>query len=108
MPRVPPLFVNNKFIINCLDKAEIFNSYFAEQCTPFSTDSVLPGLTFKTDNRIDSFPITLEEIKEIISVLQPKKANGPDSISVTMIQLWICIPLNTYMYTPKNYFSENS
>ena len=96
VPRVPPLFENNKFITNCLEKATIFNSYFAEQCTPFSTGSVLPELTFKTNNRLDSFTITLEEINDIISVLQPKKANGPDSISVSMIQLCgdsLCIPL---------------
>ena len=96
IPRVPPLFQNNKFITNCIDKASLFNSYFAEQCTPYDTDSVLPGLIFKTNNRIDSFPITLQEIKDIISVLQPNKANGPDNISVTMIQLSgdkLCIPL---------------
>ena len=53
-------------------------------------------MTFKTNNRIDSFPITLQEIKDIISVLQVKKANGPDLISVAMIQLCgehLCSPL---------------
>ena len=96
VPRVPPLFENNKFITNCFEKATFFNSYFSEQCTPFSTESVLPGITFNTNNRLESFPITLQEIKDIISVLQPKKAHGPDTISVTMIQLCgehLCIPL---------------
>ena len=72
VPRVPPLFVNNKFIINCLDKAKIFNSYFAEQCTPFCNDSVLPELTFKTINRIDSLPITSKEIKDNFCIAAKK------------------------------------
>ena len=96
VPRVPPLFENNKFITSCLDKATIFNSYFAEQCTPLVTESVLPGLTFHTNNRIDSFQITQQEVNDIISALQPKKANGPDKISVSMIQLCgdqLCAPL---------------
>ena len=71
VPRVPPLFVSNIFITNCLEKATVFNSYFAEQCTPFAT--VLPRMTKKTNNRINSFHVTLQEIKDIISVLQPKK-----------------------------------
>ena len=87
VPRVPPLFENNKFITNCLENATIFNSYFSEQCTPLPTERVLPGITFNTNNRIGSFPITLQKIKDIISALQPKKANGPDNISVSIIKL---------------------
>ena len=42
IPRIPPLFVQNKFITNCKEKAAIFNNFFSTQCTPFENNSVLP------------------------------------------------------------------
>ena len=44
IPRIPPLFTNGNFVVSCKDKAQIFNKYFSEQCTPLVTDSVLPQL----------------------------------------------------------------
>ena len=32
VPKVPPLFINNKFVINCKEKAEELNTYFSHQC----------------------------------------------------------------------------
>ena len=40
IPRIPPLFVNNKFITNCKEKATILNDYFTSQCTPLDNGSV--------------------------------------------------------------------
>ena len=31
IPRIPPLFINNKYITDCKEKASIFNGYFASQ-----------------------------------------------------------------------------
>ena len=31
-PEIPPLLVNNKYIINCKEKAELFAKYFSNQC----------------------------------------------------------------------------
>ena len=33
-PKIPPLFVNNMFILNCCEKAKSFNDLFSKQCTP--------------------------------------------------------------------------
>ena len=87
IPRIPPLFVDGNFITNCKEKASIFNKYFAEQCTPFLTDSILPPLVYHTTNRLSSFEISLEDIKSIIKVLKANKAHGPDMISVQIIKL---------------------
>ena len=35
IPRIPPLLVADKFIINCKEKANIFNEYFRLQCNQF-------------------------------------------------------------------------
>ena len=87
IPRIPPLFVNNTFVTESVEKATIFNNYFAEQCTPFQTGSTLPPLIFNTNNRLSDIDVTAEEILGIIKVLQIKKAHGPDDISVSMIKL---------------------
>ena len=52
-----------------------------------SNDSVLPVLNFVTNSRISSFEICGDEIKDIISGLNSKKAHGPDNISVNMLKL---------------------
>ena len=31
-PKIPPLLVNNVFILNCRDKAKLFNDFFSNQC----------------------------------------------------------------------------
>ena len=96
IPRIPPLFFEGNFITDCKHKATIFNNYFAEQCTLFQTDSVLPPLIYHTTRNLSSFDIRTEEIKDILKVLKTNKAHGPDNISVSMIQLCgddICVPL---------------
>ena len=89
--------MDGTFVTECVEKATAFNNYFAKQCTPFQTGSTLPPLIFNTNNRLSHIDITIEEILDIIKVLQIKKANGPDEISVSMIKLCgddLCIPLH--------------
>ena len=87
IPRIPPLFVNNIYITKCNDKAEIFNNYFASQCTPFSNDSTLPNFSPLTENTLSFFEITDEEIKDLLIGVNVNKAHGPDEISANMIKL---------------------
>ena len=59
-------------------------------------NSILPAMTFRTNSKINSFEITLNEISDIIIGLDINKAHGPDNISVNMIKLCgqlLCIPL---------------
>ena len=58
--------------------------------------SVLPEFSYHTNNRLSTFDISLNEIKELIKLLNVNKAHGPDEISVHMIKLCgdsICNPL---------------
>ena len=87
VPWIPPLFVDDKFITDCKQKASIFNDFFASQCTLFPNVSVLPTLHYHTNSRISTFEITTTEINDILAGLNVKKAHGPDNISVNMAKL---------------------
>ena len=86
-PKVPPLIVGNKFIVECKEKAKLFTKFFCKQCTPIFTNSVLPPLTYKTDERIHQFPISINDIIPLICKLNPNKASGSDGISAQMLLL---------------------
>ena len=86
-PKIPPLLVNNKFIIDCKEKANLFTKYFSEQCKIITNISVLPIFTYITDHRINTIPINDEEIINLIRKLNPNKSNGSDGISSRMLLL---------------------
>ena len=86
-PKIPPLLIDNKFIIDCKEKASLFTKFFCKQCTTVLSNSVLPPLTYRTNSRMDSFPISSEDIIKIIQKLNPNKATGSDRISAQMLIL---------------------
>ena len=87
IPRIPPLFINNKYITDCKEKASIFNGFFASQCTPLDNGSVLPAFHYNTHSRLTDFNITTTEINDVLDGLNVKKAHGPDKLSANMIKL---------------------
>ena len=51
IPIIPPLWENGIFVSDCAEKAELFNNFFASQCTPpppLDTGSDLPQFQLKT------------------------------------------------------------
>ena len=86
-PKVPPLLVNNKFIIDCKEKATLFTNFFCKQCTPIVTNSILPPLVYNTNARIDQFPLSINNINLLLCKLNPNKATGPDGLSAQMLLL---------------------
>ena len=93
IPVIPPLFHEDDFGTNFLKKAELFNSFFASQCSLIKNDSKLPShLNYKTDYHLFS----IDEIAKILQNLDPNKAHGHDKISIRILQLCgnsICRPL---------------
>ena len=67
IPNVTSLFVNDEVASNFSEKAELFNSYFASQCSPIVNISKLPSLEYKN--------------------LKVDKARGWNNISIRMIKL---------------------
>ena len=87
IPTIPPLLVDGTFETNFLSKANIFNSFFANQCSIIDNGSVLPRMYHKTASRINEVVFSREDIAKIIFKLNPNKAHGWDNISIKMIQL---------------------
>ena len=85
--KIPPLLVNNEFILNCKDKAKHFSDFFSKQCKPIINNSTLPAFNFLTDNRIDEINIQSNEILSLIRNLNPNKATGSDGVSGQMLLL---------------------
>ena len=88
IPCIPPLFRNNKFISNFRDKAELFNNFFAQQCTVIDKSSEISStLNTKTTKMLSSILVTRIDIVKIIKNLDPNKAHGHDVINIQMIKL---------------------
>ena len=83
IPLIPPLYHQGDFITNFRRKAELFNSFFASQCSLIKNDSKLPSyLYYKTDNRLSAVNFSIDDITKILQNLDPNKAHGHDKIKV--------------------------
>ena len=69
IPLIPFFLVDNTFATDMRTKANIFNEYFAEQCTPLKNNSVLIDQTFLTQSRLVSLDFNEDEILKIIRKL---------------------------------------
>ena len=87
IPSIPPLFSNGKTITNVVEKANLFNDFFAAQCTPLENTSTLPPFFRKTCKTISKINFNGDDIICIIKSLDSKKAHGVDNISIRMIKL---------------------
>ena len=88
IPLIPPLLVTNKLVTNFLDKANLFNNFFAKQCTPISNDNTIPAITnFETSERLSSLEFCADDIVKIIRSLGQNKDHGHDEISIRIIKL---------------------
>ena len=98
IPCVPPLIHNNLFVVEFKEKTELFNSFFAKQCTYIETGSSLPTQLFcRTNESLNTINFTEDGILNVIRKLDPSKAHGHDQISIRMVQICdkaICKPLH--------------
>ena len=83
---IPPK-TSGKTITNTVNKANLFNNFFASQCTPLENTSKLPPLLMKTNNRLNTIFFKDSDITSIIKSLKATKTHGADNISIRMIQL---------------------
>ena len=88
IPIIPPLLVNDNFITNFLEKANLFNEFFSKQCQPLQNNSTLPkSNTYHTENRLNDITFDNEKLLKIIQSLDANKAHGYDGISIRMLKL---------------------
>ena len=88
LPIIRPLLVQGKYVTDTQMKANIFNKFFAEQCTPLKNNNVLPvNQMFLTQSRLSSICFNEDEILKIVRALNINKAHGHDDISIRMIKI---------------------
>ena len=81
--------IDEKFVTDIQTKANIFNKFFAEQCTPLRNGSLLPvNQMFLTQARLKSLEFKEVEILKIIRALNVNKAHGYDCIFIRMIKIY--------------------
>ena len=77
---------------SCTDftkKANLFNDFFATQCTPVNNSNVLPStISFKTHSTLSSISFEKEDILKIIRNLKVNKAHGHDDISIRTLKIY--------------------
>ena len=78
MPLIPPLLIDKKFVTDIRTKANIFNKFFAEQCTALKNDNVLPSSQeFLTqEDRLCFLDFINDEILKWIRSLTCRKLMG--------------------------------
>ena len=84
---IPPLWnsINDQNIDDIAyddsDKCELLNKYFSSISKLDEENVTLPQFDSKTNNIIHEIHITENEIIDVIQILDPNKATGPDKIS---------------------------
>ena len=85
---IQPLLVNDKFITNFLEKANLFNEFFSKQHQSLQNNSTLSKhSTYHTENRLNDITFGNEKLLKIIQSLDANKARGYDGISIRMLKL---------------------
>ena len=80
--------IDDKFAIDIKAKANIFNKFFAAQCTPFENISMFPtNQLFVSQERLGSLDFNEGEILKITRALNITKAHGHDNISIRIIKI---------------------
>ena len=112
IPCIPPLIAENKFVTDFEKKAELFNIFFAKQCSVINNDSSLPTSMFSWTNKtLSEIRFCDDDILKIINNLDSNKAHSHDMISIRMLKLCgnsICKPLRIIFKNclAKGYFPE--
>ena len=85
------MFYENRFATDFKKKAELFNSFFAKQCTVINNGSSLPsGLLLKIDKFLCNVTFSSDEILRIIQNLDSEKTHSHERISIQILK--ICGP----------------
>ena len=65
----------------------LFNTFFADQCTPINNSSTLPPFEYKVNSNNEDVSFSEQEIVSIIRSLNSNKTHGLDGISIRMIKM---------------------
>ena len=84
---IPPIF-HDKFIADFREKSELFNSFFANQCSLITNTSVVPtNCESLTDKSLSNISFNDTDTGKMIKSLDPNKAHGHDVMSIRMLKI---------------------
>ena len=85
---IPPLIENDSVVSNLIEKAEIFNKYFASQnrLPVEENPQPLPDLRLVTEARLDLFSFSETDVEKVLSALRSSSATGPDGVGNTLLK----------------------
>ena len=90
-PCIHPILHVNKVMTNFREKAELFNSYFANQCILITNTSELPtnceSLTDKSLSNISFTDNDLNHVGKIIKGLDSNKTHDHDMMSIGILKI---------------------
>ena len=87
---------SEKFVYDDEEKCDLLNKYFSFISKLDEANAPLPEIELKINNNITDLNVSVEEISDIIQILHPNKASGPDVINHKMLKLCpnkIALPL---------------
>ena len=73
--KVRALIVNDFLVSDFTTKANLFNNFFASQCSPVVNSSTLPNFCYKTQKRIRDIEIKEGDILLVIIKLEPEQGS---------------------------------
>ena len=79
------LLVNNSFVIDFKEKANLFYNFFCKQYTPVANDSTLTPLLETPNETLSSLEVIASNIGKIIKAVNVNNAHGHDEISIRML-----------------------
>ena len=85
---IPPIYHNNNYITDFKKQAEIFNNFFAKQCTIVNNTSKFPTDSLKrTNNCLCTISFNKDDIAKIIKNVDPNNFHCHDMISIRMLKI---------------------
>ena len=83
---ITPVLVNGELVLDFKQRDNLFNIYFASQCTPIKNGSKIPNFSYKTKKILTTFGRKDDDILSIIKNLNVDKAHGWGQLSIRMIK----------------------
>ena len=95
---IPTLSYNGEYAEDDDQKANMLNNYFSMQTVINDQNKHPPQLPLATDSVLDSIQISVQDVRDVLENLDPKKACGPSHINPRFLKegaSFLSMPLST-------------
>ena len=82
---IPPILHNDNLIVDDIERANLFNIYFSKQSEIEDSNSNFPNLSHVT-NQISEIKLCENELEDVLKVIKPTTASGPDVINPRLLK----------------------